>query len=348
MRNPLRLGALAAILAVGLLAPAAAPARTITVGPPLTGPYAVTATFLFPSVTLANIALNDPEANAVSPVDGVVLRWRLIAQSAADPFALRVLHPITGGSTYKGAGTSVSHLASTTSLQTFATNLPIEKGDAIGIDMLKATPSIKAASVPGASDPYWDPVLEDGVTAAPTSVVSGLEFGFNADVQPAPRVVLVSPSSGPVGGGTAVTIAGSDFAGVKEVKFGSVPASSFTVASEAEITAVAPAAAGAGPVDVRVTTIAGTSPVAGGDRFSYEAPAVQTTTPAASPPPPPTCLVPKLTGKKLKGARKALAAARCKLGKVARAFPKAGKVTRQSPKSGTTKPAGSTVNVSLG
>jgi beta-lactam-binding protein with PASTA domain len=58
--------------------------------------------------------------------------------------------------------------------------------------------------------------------------------------------------------------------------------------------------------------------------------------------------VPKLTGKKLKGARKALTGANCKLGKVTRAFPKASKVTRQSPKTGSTKPAGSSVNVSLG
>jgi hypothetical protein len=342
-------GALLAAMTIVLLVPATAPARTITVGPPLTGQYAVSTTFLFPSLTLANTVASDPEANTVSPVDGVILRWRLTAQGAADAYALRVLHPAAGGA-YTGAGTSASRIASTASTQTFATNLPIKKGDAIGINMLKVNPSIKAASVAAATDPYWSPVLEDGVPTAPTGSVTGLEFGFNAEVQPTPRVVLASPSSGPVAGGSMVTIAGSDFAGVKEVRFGSVPASSFTVDSEAEITAVAPAAAGAGPVDVSVTTVAGASPTSAGARFTYEAPvATQTTRVPAPPPAPiPTCLVPKLTGKNLKGVRKALAAANCKLGKVTRAGRKASKVARQSPKPGTAKPADSAVNVSLG
>ncbi|MET0559094.1 MAG: PASTA domain-containing protein [Solirubrobacterales bacterium] len=147
-----------------------------------------------------------------------------------------------------------------------------------------------------------------------------------------------------------MTIAGSDFAGVKEVRFGSLPASSFKVISEAEITAVAPAVASAGPTDVSVTTVAGKSPSVGGDRFAYEAPPTQAAPPppASQPAAPATCLVPKLTGKKLKGARKALAAAKCKLGKVTRTSRKASKVAGQSPKPGATKTAGAAVNVSLG
>ncbi|MET0559095.1 MAG: hypothetical protein ABW065_10550 [Solirubrobacterales bacterium] len=159
LRDSLRLAVLAGTVSAALLAPTSAQARTITVGPPLTSPYTVSATFLFPSATVANVAaLNDPEANSVSPVDGVVLRWRLPAQGAADAYALRVLHP-AGGSAFTGAGTSVSRVASTTSTQTFATSLPIQAGDAIGIDMLKPNPTIKAAVLTGGASPYWTPAL---------------------------------------------------------------------------------------------------------------------------------------------------------------------------------------------
>lgn len=342
-RSTRRLATVAGVVVAATIVPAAAHARTITIGPSLINPYAVGVTFLSPSVTVANSALAEPEAQAVSPVDGVILRWRLTAQGAADPYALRVLHP-TGSGAYTGGAASVTKLASTTSIQTFATELPIKAGDAIGIDMPKTNPTLKAAAVPGGADPYWSPLLDVGTTAPPTGVASGLEFGFNADVQPAPRVVLVSPSSGPIAGGTAVTIAGSDFTGVKEVKFGSVPASSFKVESESEITAVAPAA-GAGSVDVSVTTIAGASPSKAGDRFTYEAPAVP-----APPTPAPLvqCIVPKLTGKSLKAGRKALGAAHCKVGKVTRGKGKAAKIVKQSPKAGTAKPDGSAVNVTLG
>ena len=320
-----------------LVAPMGAQARTITVGSPLTGDFGVGVTFLHSSVTLANAALVNPEANTVSPVDGVVLRWRLGPQDAANAFALRVLHPDGGGS-FTGAASSVARLASTTSIQTFETSLPIRAGDLIGLDLLKANPTMRAASVIGSSAIYWAPILADGATSSPTGPLTNLEFQFNAEVQPAPRTVLVSPSSGPVSGGSVVTITGSDFAGVTGVSFGSIPAASFVVNSESEITATAPAAAAAGPVDVRVTTVAGTTPVVAGDRFTYA---------AAPPVPPPSCVVPKLTGKKLKAGRKALAKTQCKLGKVTGKRRKAAKVVKQSPKAGAVRPSGASVNVKL-
>lgn len=342
-------GGLALIALLLVLAPSAAQARTITVGSPLQGAFSLGVTFLAPSVTVTNGALTDPTANVVSPVDGAVVRWRLVPQAAADAYALRVLHP-EGGKSFVGAGTSVSQVASTTAIQTFPTNLPIKAGDAIGINSLKNSPSLRAMSVGGLAQPYWTPVLADGgLPLAPTGSASALEFGFNADVQPAPRVVLVSSSSGPVGGGTTVTIAGEDFTNVSDVRFGTTPAASFVVNSESEIVAVTPAAAGAGPVDVTVTTNAGTSRAADGARFTYSNP------PAPTPPvpsipqiAPATCTVPKLTGKKLKAGRKALVKANCKLGKVGGQPGKDAKVVRQSRKAGAKVPAGTKVNVTLG
>jgi hypothetical protein len=71
--------------------------------------------------------------------------------------------------------------------------------------------------------------------------------------------------------------------------------------------------------------------------------------PIANPPATVTCVVPKLSGRKLKGARKALGKKHCKLGKVKRRKgrgPKA--VVAQQPKPGKTLPADTKVNVTLG
>ncbi|CEJ05971.1 Immunoglobulin E-set, partial [Acididesulfobacillus acetoxydans] len=60
---------------------------------------------------------------------------------------------------------------------------------------------------------------------------------------PVPVVTGVSPISGPVSGGTAVTVTGHGFIGATGVSFGSVAAASFTVNSDTSITAISPAQA---------------------------------------------------------------------------------------------------------
>jgi hypothetical protein len=83
-----------------------------------------------------------------------------------------------------------------------------------------------------------------------------------------PAVTKVSPTSGPVGGGTTVTITGVEFTGATAVRFGVVEAASFTVNSATSITAVSPGEV-AGIVDVRVTTPEGTSPVSTKAKFKF-------------------------------------------------------------------------------
>ncbi len=87
--------------------------------------------------------------------------------------------------------------------------------------------------------------------------------------EPIPTVTSVSPNVGPSSGGAIVTIAGNTLAGASAVKFGGIPATSFTVDSPSTITATAPA--GTGTVDVTVTTPSGTSPTGAFDRFSFQA-----------------------------------------------------------------------------
>jgi hypothetical protein len=65
-----------------------------------------------------------------------------------------------------------------------------------------------------------------------------------------PSLTSLTPSAGPEAGGNSVVIAGAGLTGVGGVWFGTVPASSFVVNSDTQITAVAPP--GVGTVQVRV------------------------------------------------------------------------------------------------
>jgi hypothetical protein len=100
---------------------------------------------------------------------------------------------------------------------------------------------------------------------------------------PAPTVSGVSPTSGPAAGGTTVLITGTGFTGATAVQFGNVSASSFTVNSDTQISAVSPAQA-AGTVDVTVANPNGTSAVGSADRFTYvAAPTVTSISPNSGP-----------------------------------------------------------------
>jgi hypothetical protein len=85
-----------------------------------------------------------------------------------------------------------------------------------------------------------------------------------------PTIRRVSPDKGPVGGGTTVTIHGTNFTGATAVKFGSTNATHLTVNSATSITAVSPAEM-AGTVDVTVTTPGGTSATSSKGDFTFVA-----------------------------------------------------------------------------
>jgi hypothetical protein len=91
---------------------------------------------------------------------------------------------------------------------------------------------------------------------------------------PAPTISSVSPGSGPVGGGTVVTVTGTDLAGATVVRFGGV-SGTITANTGTEITVTSPAGA-AGAVDVSVTTPAGTGTLT--SAFTYVTPVTPTLT----------------------------------------------------------------------
>jgi hypothetical protein len=325
-RRPCRIGLATIVAACACVLPQAgiAQASTVTVGSVLPLTYSLTA---FGQVqTQFNTTLPEKGANLTSPVNGTIVRWRMLGASGG-PFYLRVLHP-NGSGAY--AATQISTAATPVGggLQTFSTNIPVKSGDLIGIDPTSPSDEIGVATVPSASYAFIFPPPFNGATVAPSGTEAGKEIELSAEVQPAPSIASLENFSGSIAGGTEVKIKGENLNGASSVKFGSTAAASFTVESDTLITATSPSSSVAGFVDVSVTTPAGSSPAVRSDRFRYEA-----------------CVVPKLKKKTLKASRKALAKADCKLGKVKGG--KTGKVVSQNPKPGKVKLPGTKVNVKL-
>lgn len=312
---------------LALTVPTVAQASTITVGSVL--PPGSTPTAFGQVETFFNTALPEPGANLTSPVDGAIVRWRVLDLEGG-PFYLRVLRP-NGSGGYMAAGTSNPATPSGSGLQTFTANLPIKAGDLIGVDPTNATDKIGTVEVAGASYGFIFPPPFDGATVAPSGTVAGHEIELSAEVQPAPTISSIAPNVGPVSGGTTVTITGTDLASTSAVKFGTAPATSFKAESETKITAVAPPSATIGSVDVTATTLAGTSAVTRDDRFLYEG-----------------CVVPRLKDKKLKAGKRALRQADCKVGTIKRRRGKPGKVIKQNPKPGKVLAPGTKVNLTVG
>jgi len=126
---------------------------------------------------------------------------------------------------------------------------------------VSADTSITAVS-PMASAGTIDITVSSGGGTSATS--SADQFTFVAF----PTVSGINPNSGPVSGGTLVTITGTNFVGVTGVSFGDTPAG-FSVNDSMSITATAPPVEAPDSVDVIVTTVGGTSPLSAADVFDY-------------------------------------------------------------------------------
>lgn len=345
--NKTRLAALATVLGLAaLLVPGTAAARTIAVGGELSGPTSLTVIFSGQNATIANTVATGPDPIA-APFDGQIVRWRMAPQAGTDTYRLVVLHP-TGLGTYIRTATGDPETASSLFTKTFITALPIQAGDLLGLSIESTEAQVKfsVAAIAGATLFGWDPGLPVGTPTAPTGSLAGQEAQFNADLAPTPGVRRLTPAVGPLAGGTSVLITGRDFNQVSGVSFGGVAASSFSVLSENEILATAPAGARPGPFDVTVTNAIGTSLAEAGDVFTYE-PAAPAPTPEAPLKPAPQCKVPRLTGKTLPASRRILRRSRCRLGAVRGHRRTGDKVIKQSPRPGLSRPAGWTVNVTI-
>jgi hypothetical protein len=164
------------------------------------------------------------------------------AATAASPPVISSVSPASGSS---GGGTAVTITGS---------NFNQATAVRFGTTLAPAFTVLSASQITATAPAGTGNVLVTVTTPGGTS--NGVAFSYASAA--APVLSGVSPSQGPAAGGTTVTLTGSGLAGATAVRFGSVLASSFTVVSPSQITAVAPPGS-AGPVQVTVTGPGGTS-----------------------------------------------------------------------------------------
>ena len=119
------------------------------------------------------------------------------------------------------------------------------------------------------------------VTVRTTLGDSPFTTNANFSYTSGPIISSMTPTNGPVTGGTIVTILGTGFLPGSTVKFGVMAATAVFVDSPNSIRAVSPL--GAGNVDVVVTAQGIPSPNTAADNFSYTGPTIISVTPNGGP-----------------------------------------------------------------
>ncbi|MGF7183908.1 hypothetical protein HDF11_005441 [Tunturiibacter psychrotolerans] len=146
--------------------------------------------------------------------------------------------PVAGGTAVTITGTNFAPGATVTFGSAAATNVTVANST-----------TITATTPPGSTGAVTVAVVVNGQSGS-------LASAFTYIGQPA--VTGVSPNNGPVAGGTAVTITGTNFAPGATVTFGSAAATNVTVANSTTITATTPPGS-TGAVTVKVTNSGGQS-----------------------------------------------------------------------------------------
>lgn len=273
----------------------------------------------------------------VVPVSGLITSWSTnAAAGAGQTFKLKVFRRV-GGDIYTVVGQDGPRPLAPSALNTFAVSIPVQAGDLIGLnDQDVETTANACLFETGSPADVYAAVVGDapnGASVILPPILPGYRLNISATLKPPPTIAAISPAAGSIKGGAVVTILGTDLGAATAVRFGANPAAGFTVLSDGQITAIAPPAGAPGAVPVSVSTAAGTSPAAS-SAFTYTA-----------------CVVPKLAGKKLKGAKKRIRKAGCRVGKAKKiggVTAKTGVVVKQNPKAGKILAPGAKVNVKLG
>jgi len=145
--------------------------------------------------------------------------------------------------------------------------------------VVNSATSITATAPSGNGSVYVTVTTSQGTSATNSSNL----YTYEAP----PTVSGVSPNSGPIPGGTSVTLSGTGFASGMTVDFGANAATNVVVGSSTSATATSPAGSSqsGGVVDVTVTTTNGTSTINGGDHFTYVSPVTVTGLSVHSGPP---------------------------------------------------------------
>ncbi len=177
--------------------------------------------------------------------------------SSADHFDYEPVPTVTGVSASSGPNAGGTSVTITGTGFTNGATVSFGSTPATGVTLASAT-SLTAVS-PAGGGVVDVTVTTPGGTSATNA---GDKFSYT------PSVTGGSPASGPLAGGTTVTISGVGFAGGATVKFGAAAGTGVTVNSASSITATSPAGS-SGAVDVIVTTTAASSAAVAADKFTY-------------------------------------------------------------------------------
>lgn len=263
---------------------------------------------------------------------GAITSWSTNAGAGAgQTLGFKVFRPL-GPGVFQVVAHDGPRALTPSAVNTFPVSLPVRAGDILGL----AVPPGNATGVPTACEFGTGNIFDitnfhtgfaaDGATFSQEEEVGTFRLNVSATMVLPPAIVSISPASGSIKGGTQVVIAGANFAAVQGVSVGVTPAT-FTVNSEGQITAIAPKSKTLAKAPISVTTAAGTATSI--EPFAYKG-----------------CIVPRLGGKTLRGALKALRRGDCRLGRVSKSA-HADRVGKQRPKPGTILAPGSKVSVKL-
>jgi hypothetical protein len=262
---------------------------------------------------------------------GMITTWSVVAGGPGS-VALSVLHPVPGQpGVYTISNTSPSEsVAAGTSAQTFSTSQPVLAGDTLAVFATGgAGVGFQALPLNGIAS-YVPPAAGSSLPAfSVTPLMSDALLLFNATVTPAPIPQGITPTTGPMTGGTTVTITGQGFNTVSGVTFGGVAAQSFTVTSPTTMTAVTPPGTPGNASLVLQSSFGVAGPSL--TDFSYTG----------------QCTVPNLKGKTVRQAQPLVVAGKCILGTIRGGNSGSAVVVSQSPKAGSTQAVGTRINLVL-
>src|SRR5438067_11012581 len=149
-----RVALVALAWALWLVVPVASQAA-VTIGSDLSA-TPTTFDMCFSGCTLRS---NIPGRQVTSPIDGVIVRWRLKTKDgspAGQLVKLRVIHPTGSPGQATGAGTSAPGAVATTAATTpYPTQLGIHAGDFIGLDLPTNGAVGAVVATPGATLDDW-------------------------------------------------------------------------------------------------------------------------------------------------------------------------------------------------
>jgi formylglycine-generating enzyme required for sulfatase activity len=114
---------------------------------------------------------------------------------------------------------------------------------------------------------------------APQVVASTRGFRVARTVAVAPSLAAVAPSTGPTGGGTTITLTGSNLTGTVSVSIGGAFATSVSVVDDTTVTAVTPGGP-AGAYPVTITAPGGTATLPNAFTYAIAAPTLSSVSPA--------------------------------------------------------------------